>query len=77
MVHHGVAKVVPEKGVLEEAFQEALKRARLNQAVSQFLENYNPDDAIPNDLEERITEAIEGTAKSWDEAIDDLAREGA
>lgn len=75
LVEQDVTKVVPDQKTLEQAFLEARKYAQLNRAIEQFLEGYEGDAIAPENLKEQIAKAIEGTAKSWDAALEEIARD--
>jgi Protein of unknown function C-terminus (DUF2399) len=76
LVEHGVAKFVPERPALESAYRRAVRLAALARALDE-IEDKDADEEIPvpEDLEQLVRSAIEGTANPWDAAVWDLAND--
>jgi hypothetical protein len=66
----GVEKVVPETEVLEEAYAEAVLRARMKRAVDEVKEKFDRDAVeVPENLADVVRDEIEGTGLAWDRAV--------
>jgi hypothetical protein len=75
LVEHGAGKVVPDLSVLTTAWRRALARQEVASAVrAAEAEALAVADAaqVPADIAARVQAMIEGTASSWDHAVDSL-----
>jgi len=73
----GVKKVVPADDVLIEAWKQATRRAKVQAAIDKALEEAKKtDEPLPDGLADRIREAIDGKALSWDAVLWKLAMNG-
>jgi DNA topoisomerase VI subunit B len=71
----GAAKLVPSDDTLAEAWKQAKRRAKVQAAIDKALEEAKEaDEPMPDGLADKIREAIEGKAESWDSALWRLAR---
>ncbi len=73
---HGVTKVVPDVATLEAAYKRAVLVGQANKALARvqkkWSKNGNSSIKVPGDLPERIRARIDGTNRSWDEAIKEI-----
>jgi hypothetical protein len=71
----GVKKLVPKRQALARAYRWAVRQAQLQQAIDAARDALPTDAeiAIPEDLEDQIREQLDGSAKSWDQVLWDLA----
>ncbi len=75
-----VKKVVPDAQTLESAYKRAYRRARLQSIIDTAQEEINNEvEAIelPENIESQISEAIQGQAQSWDNALSNMAHQHA
>jgi hypothetical protein len=73
----GVSKLIPDTESLKCAFRRAWITGRIQEALDQAAAK-NADDetpAMPPGLSSKISEAIQGTAKSWDDALSQIVRD--
>jgi hypothetical protein len=70
----GVQKLVPDQATLENAYRRAVRQKRVQEAVEEALSYIDDEEAIPlpDDLEARVREELDGSAKSWDQVLWDL-----
>jgi DNA topoisomerase VI subunit B len=72
---HGVTKVVPDRGVLDEAYRHAVRLARLSARMQSLVDEIRDETIdVPADLAARVTSTIEGTPVAWDAAIREIAQ---
>jgi DNA topoisomerase VI subunit B len=71
---HGVRKVVPDEDVLQEAYVNAFKAAKIREEVNNIVSQFDEEIQVPDDLRSTIEKSIHGTARSWDSAIKSLAQ---
>lgn len=72
---HGVRKVVPDRRMLDAAYRRAWRIEQLRQTIAAELSRLGAADVdVPEDLAERVSGMIDGTAWSWDEAVRRTAR---
>jgi DNA topoisomerase VI subunit B len=78
LVEIGVQKVIPDRAALANAYRRAVRQNRVQEAIEEALTYIDEDEEIPipNDLEARIREQLNGSAKSWDQVLWELAAEG-
>jgi hypothetical protein len=70
----GVRKLVPHKGVVEEAYRRARAVQRARKAAEDALQEAKKDKTpVPPKLRDTVAETIEGTAMAWDQAVWDMA----
>ena len=72
---NGIGKVVPDAEVLREAYRRATLLATIQKRIDELLDDDEGPVEVPEDLPALIAEHLEGTTKSWDEVIWDLALE--
>jgi hypothetical protein len=76
LIAAGVQKLVPDQMMLGKAYRQAWRSARVQRVVNEAL-RATKDEAHavlpPPQLEEHIRKMITGTARSWDEAVHELA----
>jgi hypothetical protein len=67
----GVQKMVPDHATLEKAYRRAVRQKRVQGAIEEALTSIDEDEEIPipDDLEARIREQLNGSAKSWDQVL--------
>jgi Protein of unknown function C-terminus (DUF2399) len=70
----GVQKVVPDRETLEKAYRRAVRQTHVQRAIDEALEDLGDAAEIimPDDLVERLSSKLEGSAKSWDAVLWDL-----
>jgi hypothetical protein len=69
----GVQKVVPDRETLEKAYRRAVRQTHVQRAIDEALEGLgDAAEIIPDDLVERLSSKLEGSAKSWDAVLWDL-----
>src|SRR5262249_19148679 len=72
----GATKFVPSDDTLAEAWKQSRRRVKVQAAIDKALEEAKQtDEPMPDGLADRIREAIEGKAESWDEALYQMALE--
>jgi hypothetical protein len=73
----GVAKVVPSGEALKRAYRRACATASIQEAIDEAMREAPKADAspMPQGLPSKITKAIKGTPKSWDDALSAIVRE--
>lgn len=73
---HGVEKVIPDKQTLIDAYKRAVFLQKLEEKVDEIKEEIAEEKIdVPDNLTSRIKEEITDTAKSWDDAVWDIAEE--
>jgi hypothetical protein len=71
----GVKKVIPDEETLKKAYLLAWRKRKIQEAADRTAQRVNKTFTVtPTGLEEKVRGMIEGTTKSWDEAIAELAR---
>ena len=70
---NGIGKVVPDEEVLREAYRRAILLATIQKRIDELLDDDEGPVEVPGDLPALVAEHLEGTTKSWDEVIWDLA----
>lgn len=71
----GVEKFIPDAMVLAAAYQRAKQLAAIQKSINESIANLQKGDiSIPPDLPELVSNQLQGKAKSWDDAIFDLAQ---
>ncbi len=74
----GITKIIPDDATLTKAWREALLHRKVLEAAQKIVEESGINDVpLPAGLADRIREAIEGKAESWDAAIWRMAQEAA
>jgi DNA topoisomerase VI subunit B len=70
----GVQKVIPDQAALAKAYRRAMHQKRVQEAIDEALGYIDEDEniAIPDDLEARIRERLDGSAKAWDQVLWEL-----
>lgn len=73
----GVTKVVPGADDLIRAYRRAARLAAVQDLIDELeaTTDTEQDTPVPDDLAARVQTVIEGSAKSWDDAVWELARE--
>lgn len=76
---HGIQKVIPSDDVLEDAYRHAYRIAYINNEIAKLSEDSigkSNDAGVPNDLADKIAEALENNSeRPWDAVVNDLAEE--
>jgi Protein of unknown function C-terminus (DUF2399) len=74
----GVRKVVPDHTALEKAYHRAVHQKRVQEAIKEALTSIDADEEIPipDDLDQRLREALDGSAESWDRVLWKLVAAG-
>jgi DNA topoisomerase VI subunit B len=74
----GVEKVVPDDDTLVKAYRLAVRKRKLQQAIDTLCAaiDAGPDAQVPEDLADRIREAIDGQPIAWDEALWQIVQGG-
>jgi Topoisomerase 6 subunit A/Spo11, Toprim domain len=67
----GVHKVIPDRTTLAKAYQLAVRKSKLQQAIDDARQHIDeePDAPVPEDIHEQIKTRIDGKAIAWDDAI--------
>jgi len=74
LTEHDVEKIIPDDGVLEEAYKRAVYGQRILAKVDEITEDMQEDIDIPDNLKEQVDKKIKNFKKSsWDEVIWDIA----
>jgi hypothetical protein len=75
LAEHDLKKVVPDKGVLDRAYQIKMRSNRLRKVVEEAIQAAKTQDdvAVPDDLAKQVKALITGTGMSWNEAIAAIA----
>jgi hypothetical protein len=70
----GVQKVIPDRPTLEKAYRRAVQHRRAQEAIDEALASIdeNEEIPIPGNLDARIQEILDGSAKAWDQVLWDL-----
>lgn len=73
---HGVEKIIPNQGILENAYRRAYQLAEIEKTIRKELKaNRQNKIEVPDDLEDTIRERFKKhDSLSWDEAIRDIVR---
>jgi DNA topoisomerase VI subunit B len=71
LAEHGVAKLVPDKAILEKAYRRARRLVILQAAIHKAARDLPDDGQLPPpaDLAEKVRRQVDGTTQSWDEAL--------
>lgn len=77
---HGVKKVVPDKGTLEDAYRRMALAAKLNKHLKEIMEDTEKEvddiNITPKQIERRVRKILkEYPTKSWDSAIINIIEE--
>src|SRR5262249_34997347 len=69
----GVEKVVPDRATLETAYRRAHRRMIVQKAIDAAVEEARKMEtaeiAVPEDIEEQVREAVEGSEQAWDDLL--------
>jgi hypothetical protein len=70
LIEAGVEKVIPDNATLASAYQRAARIAQLSQAITKALDGLDVNDiTVPDDLADRLRDAIADSPTSWDQAL--------
>jgi hypothetical protein len=67
----GVQKMVPDHATLGKAYRRAVRHKRVQGVIDEALTSIDEDEEVPmpDDLEARIRQQLNGSAKSWDQVL--------
>ncbi len=74
LAEQGIEKVIPDDDVLSKAYRRAKCALEIQNIVEGFVEKYGADDIkVPESIRREVSLNLNGTSKSWDDVVWDIA----